>query len=181
MPTSRLLWWGALAALACGILLCVLGWYGVSGERVAERQLPYLASSTVPGAALLVVGAVLAVGSVREAREAREEAAGQDAEGPRDRVGRPAPEAPRETGAHDPPAAVSEEPPVRVPGGRLAHRPDCPLVAGKPIEPAEPAGPADAAGAVADGGGSGEPPQAGGDGAPVPCPVCEPWTRPWPR
>ncbi|WP_432249949.1 hypothetical protein ACRAR1_23870 [Streptomyces sanyensis] len=171
MPTSRLLWWGALVALACGILLCVLGWYGVSGERVAERQLPYLASSTVPGAALLVVGAVLAVGSVREARE---EAAGQDAEGPRDRVGRRAPEAPRETGAHDPPAAVSEEPPVRVPGGRLAHRPDCPLVAGRPVEPAE--------AAAADGGGeSGEPPQAGGEGAPVPCPVCEPWTRPWPR
>ncbi|MEV2209174.1 hypothetical protein AB0E16_27580, partial [Streptomyces sp. NPDC047970] len=81
--------------------------------------------------------------------------------------------------AHDPAAAVSEEPPVRVPGGRLAHRPDCPLVAGRPVEPAEPA--AGPAGAAEDGGGSGEPPQAGGDGAPVPCPVCEPWTRPWPR
>ncbi|WP_432123859.1 hypothetical protein [Streptomyces sp. C10-9-1] len=178
MPTSRLLWWGALAALACGILLCVLGWYGVSGERAAERQLPYLASSTVPGAALLVVGAVLAVGSVREARE---EAAGQDAEGPRDRAGPPVPAAPWEAGAHDPAAAVSEEPPVRVPGGRLAHRPDCPLVAGRPVEPAAPAEPAGPAGAAEDGGGSGEPPQAGGDGAPVPCPVCEPWTRPWPR
>ena len=33
-----------------------LGWYGVSGERYAERQLPYLASCTVPGAALIIAG-----------------------------------------------------------------------------------------------------------------------------
>lgn len=40
-------------------MLCVIGWYGVSGERFAERQLPYLASCTVPGAALIIAGAVL--------------------------------------------------------------------------------------------------------------------------
>src|SRR5579859_3819475 len=44
---------------AAGAVLCVLGWYGVSGESVAERQLPYLASATIPGAALIVAGAVL--------------------------------------------------------------------------------------------------------------------------
>ncbi|MEU4738468.1 hypothetical protein AB0G31_26180, partial [Streptomyces fradiae] len=54
----RLLWWGGLTALAVGAVLCVLGWYGASGEHVAERQLPYLASGTVPGAALVVAGAV---------------------------------------------------------------------------------------------------------------------------
>ncbi|MCM2576571.1 hypothetical protein [Streptomyces meridianus] len=43
--------WAGWAALAAGAVLSVLGWYGVSGERFAERQLPYLASGTVPGAA----------------------------------------------------------------------------------------------------------------------------------
>jgi hypothetical protein len=50
---------GPLAAGA-GVLLCLLGWYGVSGEKHEARQLPYLASATVPGAALIVAGAVLA-------------------------------------------------------------------------------------------------------------------------
>ena len=51
--------WAAFAALATGAVLCVIGWYGISGERFAERQLPYIASCTVPGAALIVAGAVL--------------------------------------------------------------------------------------------------------------------------
>jgi hypothetical protein len=41
----------------------VLGWYGVSGERYEARQVPYLASATIPGAALIVAGAVLVVGT----------------------------------------------------------------------------------------------------------------------
>ncbi|MFB7374799.1 hypothetical protein ACFC0D_33725 [Streptomyces sp. NPDC056222] len=132
MPRSRELLWVGLAAVAGGAVLCVLGWYGISGERFAERQLPYLASCTVPGAALIVAGAVL-IG-----------AAGRiPVRGPV-----PSPEAPEETA---PPS--SEEPPVRVPGGTLAHRPDCPLVAGR--EDAEPAGDAEL----------------------DPCPVCEPWPR----
>lgn len=51
----------------CGVLLCALGWYGVSGERYEARQLPYLASATIPGAALIVAGAVLVVGTRRGA------------------------------------------------------------------------------------------------------------------
>jgi hypothetical protein len=129
MPTTRLLWWGGLVAAACGAVLCVIGWYGVSGERFAARQIPYLASCTVPGAALLVAGAVLVTagrGADRVAAEA---------------PGEPAP-------SWDAPS--SDEPPLRVPGGTLAHRPDCPLVAGKPE--AVPVGDAQLA----------------------PCPVCEP-------
>jgi hypothetical protein len=105
----------------------------VSGERFAARQIPYLASSTVPGAALVVAGAVLVSAAAADRRDdrARAEAA----------PGEPAPswEAPS-----------SDEPPLRVPGGTLAHRPDCPLVAGKPE--AVPVG----------------------DAALAPCPVCEP-------
>ncbi|WP_031075643.1 hypothetical protein [Streptomyces sp. NRRL S-118] len=132
MPTSRLLWWGGIVAAAAGAVLCAAGWYGVSGERLAERQLPYLASCTVPGAALVVAGAVL-LGAVP--------------------VRRPPPDA-EGTIPAEPPAVpdrpVSGAPPLRVPGGTLAHRPDCPLVADR----------ADAVPA--------------GDARLAPCPVCEP-------
>ncbi|WP_226962703.1 MULTISPECIES: hypothetical protein [unclassified Streptomyces] len=130
----RRLWWAGITALAGGAVLCVLGWYGVSGERFAERQLPYLASSTVPGAALVVAGSVwLAALWLAAAPPA----------GPRQpEEARPEPTAPVRPS--------SQGPPVRVPGGTLVHRPDCPLVAGKPdVVPA--------AGADLD-----------------PCPVCEP-------
>ncbi|MER7108977.1 hypothetical protein [Streptomyces sp. NPDC000229] len=128
MPTSRVLWWSGIVAAATGAVLCVLGWYGVSGERFAERQIPYLASCTVPGAALMVAGAVLLSGVPLR------RPAGDRPEGPAAVADRPS----------------SDAPPVRVPGGTLAHRPDCPLVAGK----------ADAVPV--------------GDAALDPCPVCEP-------
>ncbi|MER7950053.1 hypothetical protein ABTY59_21945 [Streptomyces sp. NPDC096079] len=131
MPTSRILLWSGLAAAAGGAVLCVLGWYGISGERFAERQLPYLASCTVPGAALLVAGAVL-VGS-----------------GALLPVRPPEPRPPDGPEGTPPPSA--DGPFLRVPGGTLAHRPDCPLVAGKE-EAVEVA-----------------------DAELAPCPVCEPW------
>jgi hypothetical protein len=140
--------WAGCAALAAGAVLCVIGWYGVSGERYAERQLPYLASCTVPGAALIVAGAVLlthgrsalAASRVEElygllvaAEPADAEASGQTAVAP---------------------LAVSGEL-LMVPGGTLWHRADCPLVAGKPA-----AVPVDSR--VPAGGELG------------PCPICEP-------
>ncbi|MEV5973299.1 hypothetical protein [Streptomyces sp. NPDC051921] len=138
MPsTSRILLWAGLAAAFGGAVLCAAGWYGISGERFAERQLPYLASCTVPGAALIVAGAVLSVGAVLAgAKEARTAA--------------PAPEP---AGTGPPEAPSSDAPPLRAPGGTLAHRPDCPLIVGKPE--AVPVGDAELA----------------------PCPVCEPWPR----
>ncbi|MGW0614903.1 hypothetical protein [Streptomyces sp. NPDC002788] len=153
MRTSRLrtvhpVLWAGWAVLAAGAVLCVVGWYGVSGERYAERQLPYLASCTVPGAALIIAGAVLLAhgrGSVAAARV--EELYGLlVAAGPAE---------PEETGrAALAPLAVSGEL-LMVPGGTLWHRADCPLVAGK----AE-AVPVDS-GLVASG-------ELG------PCPICEP-------
>ncbi|MER7828839.1 hypothetical protein [Streptomyces sp. NPDC095602] len=130
----RLLWWAGPAALAGGAVLCVLGWYGASGERFAERQLPYLASGTVPGAALIVAGAVwTAVGAAGSGG-----GTSPRGDGPSDEPG---------GGAFRP---SSGAPPVRVPDGTLAHRPDCPLVAGRPD--AVPVG----------------------DATLDPCPVCEP-------
>ncbi|MFC8126615.1 hypothetical protein [Streptomyces sp. NPDC057302] len=141
----RPLLWVAFAALAAGAVLCVVGWYGMSGERFAERQLPYLASCTVPGAALIIAGAVLfthgrstlATSRVEELYELLVTA------------GTPPPAAERKA-----PVAISGES-LMIPGGTLWHRADCPLVAGKPE-----AVPADAH-IIATGDLS-------------PCPICEP-------
>ncbi|WP_406865270.1 hypothetical protein [Streptomyces solicamelliae] len=139
-----MLLWAGLAAAAAGAVLCVVGWYGLSGERFAERQLPWLASGTVPGAALIVAGAVLVAGvwGRTEASEAPETRAAQEAPSPSPRPSTSPPWRPS-----------SSEPPLRVPGGTLAHRPDCPLVAGK--AEAVPVG----------------------DEELDPCPVCDPWPR----
>ncbi|MFI6854895.1 hypothetical protein [Streptomyces sp. NPDC050416] len=129
MRTSRLrtvhpVLWAAWVVLAAGAVLCVVGWYGVSGERFAERQLPYLASCTVPGAALIVSGAVLLAhgrGSIAAARV--EELYGL--------LVAAEPAEVDETGqAALAPLAVSGEL-LMVPGGTLWHRADCPLVTGK--------------------------------------------------
>ncbi|MCK1823227.1 hypothetical protein MTQ10_27455 [Streptomyces sp. XM83C] len=115
--------WAAWAALAAGAVLCVIGWYGVSGERFAEQQLPYLASCTVPGAALIVAGAVLlAHGRGQVAATRVEELYALLVEA--------GPVGGEETGSGTAPLAVSGEMRM-VPGGTLWHRADCPLVAGK--------------------------------------------------
>lgn len=113
--------WAGWAALAAGAVLCVLGWYGVSGERFAERQLPYLASCTVPGAALIVAAAVLLTHGRDTIAAARvEELYGL--------LVAAEPETPQEPATA--PLAISGDL-LMVPGGTLWHRADCPLVAGK--------------------------------------------------
>ncbi|MCX4760925.1 hypothetical protein OG562_08075 [Streptomyces sp. NBC_01275] len=122
LRTTHPVLWAGWAAVAVGAVLCAVGWYGVSGERYAARQLPYLASCTIPGAALLVAGAVLLTyGRTAVATARVEELYGLLV------AADPAP--PQEPAASAP-LAVSGE--LRmVPGGTLWHRADCPLVAGK--------------------------------------------------
>ena len=55
--------WLVTAAAAGGAVLMVLGWYGISGRVSLGEQLPYLASGTVPGAAMWIVAAVLHSGN----------------------------------------------------------------------------------------------------------------------
>jgi hypothetical protein len=154
MRTARLrtvhpVLWAGSAALAAGAVLCVLGWYGVSGERYAERQLPYLASCTVPGAALIIAGAVLLThgrGALAAARV--EELYGLlVAAEPADAEQQPGQ-------AATTPVAVSGDL-LMVRGGTLWHRADCPLVAGK-----REAAPVD--------------PKLVASGELGPCPICEP-------
>lgn len=133
--TTGPLLWAACAALAAGAVLCVIGWYGVSGERFAERQIPYLASSTLPGVALIVSGSVL----LAHARDALAAARVQElyellvATAPAERgvpLGGAEEGLPGAAGPARPRAVSGEL--LRVPGGTLWHRSDCPLVAGKP-------------------------------------------------
>jgi hypothetical protein len=141
--------WSGWFVVAAGAVLCVLGWYGVSGESVAEQQLPYLASATIPGAALIVAGAVLIAS--RPARRTEQADSRIEtlyallvADGAPD-------EAPPPHRAPDDSQSLL----LAVPGGTLYHRRDCPLVADKPTAEA-----VDAA-AVAE-------------RSLTPCPVCEP-------
>lgn len=54
-----------------GVLLLVVGWYLISGEAVAAKQLPYLASASIPGAALVVCGVVVAASGTTDPDTAR--------------------------------------------------------------------------------------------------------------
>ncbi|MFL9682264.1 hypothetical protein [Streptomyces sp. KL110A] len=124
MPTARFLLWGGLVTAAGGAVLCVLGWYGISGERFAERQLPYLASCTVPGAALLVAGAVLVAAAVRTVPTAPDEPGDAAADLAADGTVRPAALL-RRTAAARPRRDAGAPPGLpagRGPGGRAARR-----------------------------------------------------------
>ena len=55
--------------IAAGVALLVVGWYGISGESVVAKQLPYLASATIPGAALLVSGLLMTARARPDQRE----------------------------------------------------------------------------------------------------------------
>ncbi len=112
-----------------GVVLLVLGWYGASGEALVAKQLPYLASATVPGAALLVGGAVL----VATERSARRTAALERRVGElHELLVEPAGETPQASGPPGPGSLLA------VTGGSRVHRPGCPLLAGKEARPVSP-------------------------------------------
>lgn len=106
---------------AVGAGMDVIGWYQISGQPTEAQQLPYLASATIPGAALIVAGTVLIA-----ARRRVQEDAQRDARKGTARAGR--------TGGL-----------WALPDGSYLHRADCPLLDGKP-EAFEVAGGADGSG-----------------------------------
>ena len=123
-PSSRS-WLGLVLAIA-GAALLFIGWYRVSGETLVAAQIPYLASASIPGAALVVAGAVL-IGSelVRRADEQGDHRVDT-------LYALLTEEIPSETGAGRDPAAEVGEPVVALPDGTYYHRPRCLLVEGKP-------------------------------------------------
>lgn len=114
-PTARV--WLAVIIGAAGVALLILGWYGVSGESSVAEQMPYFASATIPGAALLIVGAVLV------ARERD----GQRAE----LLVTALYELLTEPVTSAPPDPLTDARLVALPGATRYHRADCVLVAGK--------------------------------------------------
>ena len=123
-PAARA-WLGVVVTLA-GVFLLWLGWYEVAGETVVARQLPFLASASIPGAALVLAGVVLIGAEISR----RSNGQAQDMVGALYRL---------LTEEMQPPdAATGGERPrsdpdvVAVLGGSRYHRLDCPLVEGKP-------------------------------------------------
>ena len=132
---------------AGGVLLCALGWYGVSGERYTARQIPYLASATAPGAALIIGGTVLLAARRRDAQNSPEQQRNQDqmqrqlavlyqlltdavktAEGPpRTTADSSAADSATDSAAGTDHADLL----LAVPGGRTYHRTGCLLVQGR--------------------------------------------------
>jgi hypothetical protein len=117
-------WLGTALALV-GVALSFLGWYGVSGRATIGEQVPYLASASIPGAALIVAAAVVLTGESTLRASQRTDALITDLHAllvdatPLDAdaaaVGAP---------LHDTL--------VVAPGGEHFHRGDCALVTGKP-------------------------------------------------
>ena len=112
------------ALVGAGVLLLVLGWYGVSGESLTAKQLPYLVSGGLGGIALIVLAAALLTTQDVHRQLERLDRVEQ-------RVGT----------LYDllveelVPAALDAAEVVRVDGGQTYHRPTCPLVAGKQTAP----------------------------------------------
>jgi hypothetical protein len=115
--------------IAVGAGMTVVGWYQISGQPTEAQQLPYLASATIPGSALIIVGSLMILarriagwigsrggpyGTIRDATAAYgvADGSGRDdaASGRRGTDGRL----------------------WALPGGNYAHRSDCPLIDGKP-------------------------------------------------
>jgi len=139
LPDRTLFWkwvWSSVRPVvgwvlaAAGAITLLIGWFGVSGESLTAKQLPYLASAGLAGVALFIMAAVfLATDDVRRqfARIAELERKVDDlytlfvadlaATG--------------SGGATRPRAVTAGDAYVALPSGTSYHRPDCALVAGK--------------------------------------------------
>ena len=66
-PQSRLSNGGILGIVLAvsGVVFIFLGWYGVSGRPTVGEEMPYLASGTIPGAAMVVAAAIMVAGDAK--------------------------------------------------------------------------------------------------------------------
>jgi hypothetical protein len=130
-----------------GIVLLFLGWHGIAHEADVARQLPYLASSSIPGAAAVVAGAVLiGVDRYRRSTDRAEEMVAalyrlftEVAEAPATPAASSGAGGPLVTEAEQGEPGATEL--VALGAGTRYHRAGCPLVEGKPdahaVTPAE--------------------------------------------
>ena len=111
--------WLGLAVVLAGVALLFFGWWKVSGEARVAAQLPYLASSSIPGAALLVIGFLLVLRRSGPARDGRVDTLMALLTEPGS----------GETSVVTPESTTGTL--VAVDGATLFHHTDCVLVAGK--------------------------------------------------
>lgn len=137
LPDRRHFWlwvWSAVRPVfgwvlaGLGLLALFLGWYGVSGQALTAKQLPYLVSGGLTGIALIVLAAAfLATEDVR-----RQLAHVKEMERKLDELYSLFVE---ELGASTQPAggvaSTSPSSIVALPAGTSYHRSECSLVAGK--------------------------------------------------
>jgi hypothetical protein len=160
LPDRRLFWqwvWSAVrpyvgwVLAAAGGAALLAGWFGVSGEALTAKQMPYLVSGGLAGVALVILaGVFLATDDIRRqfarigdlerkvdqmyalfVTELGEAGDGEGDDGGGVIPDGAAPATARQTTARQ--AAVREATAgyVALPGGTSYHRPDCSLVAGK--------------------------------------------------
>lgn len=118
--------------VALGALALVLGWYGVSGQALTAKQLPYLVSGGLTGIALIVIAGVFLATEDWRRQLTRLDSLERKVDDlllllttdlPAAELGSlPAPQAA---------AAVAVETLVALPTGTVFHRPECALVSGK--------------------------------------------------
>ena len=115
-------WLGAVLAVA-GAVSLIVGWWGISGESVVALQMSYVASASIPGAAMAIAGAVLLSGE-----SARRNAADSA------RMIATLYDLLTVATATTPETAIANhgQTLVVVPGGNRYHRAGCALVEGKP-------------------------------------------------
>jgi hypothetical protein len=151
---ARLAWdvvqpWAGWICVGAGFLALAVGWYGVSGETVVEKQLPYLLSGGLAGIALVVFGSrLLLIEDLRRDSGRLDRLERMVAQLHSALLSRP--DAPRTAELTVPAGGWAA-----LPSGTSFHAPGCAMLAGK--ERAEPVDER----AVADRG-------------LVPCPLCEP-------
>ena len=68
LPDAALFWrwvatavrpWAGWILAAVGVIVIIVGWYGVSGQALVAKQLPYLISGGLGGVALVGIGAAM--------------------------------------------------------------------------------------------------------------------------
>lgn len=111
-----LLGWSLVALAAVSLFLA---WWGVSGQSVVAKQLPYLVSGGFTGVALTVMAAALLTGG-----DLRRQA------GRVDQIERKVDDLYRLLTEEV--TVVKDDRLVALPAGTTYHRPDCRLVSGKP-------------------------------------------------
>jgi len=142
MPGRREFWlwvWSAIRPVvgwvlaALGALALFLGWYGVSGEALTSKQLPYLVSGGLTGIALIIVASVfLATEDVRRQLTRMTELERKIDDLYALFVEDLATPSVQPTGAEPSTATTTQAGDVlALPAGSSYHRPDCALIRGK--------------------------------------------------